>query len=194
MNPSPATVPAPQQAVYKLLKPQTKRTKLTYDQLNILQSYFNIHSAPSEHEIVEISEQTGLQEKTVKNWFRNKAYKERQRDPNSPYNFSNPPSTSINMEEWEKTGRVEVRVNSEAGDDLRKTRMEKINDKEKENNKEAQIDNGKVDKSDVKVEQLSKPAKGKFFRPVSLTFNSMCFWNALTARHIHSRVSSHFPK
>ncbi|CAD7001888.1 unnamed protein product [Ceratitis capitata] len=46
--------------------------------------------------------------KVVKHWFRNTLFKERQRNKDSPYNFSNPPSTTLNLEEYERTGQAKV--------------------------------------------------------------------------------------
>lgn len=51
-----------------------------------------------------MSEQTGLAAKVIKHWFRNTLFKERQRNKDSPYNFSVPPTTNLNLEEYEKTG------------------------------------------------------------------------------------------
>lgn len=44
----------------------------------------------------------------VKHWFRNTLFKERQRNKDSPYNFNNPPSTTLNLEEYERTGQTKV--------------------------------------------------------------------------------------
>lgn len=44
----------------------------------------------------------------VKHWFRNTLFKERQRNKDSPYNFNNPPSTTLNLEEYERTGNAKV--------------------------------------------------------------------------------------
>lgn len=44
----------------------------------------------------------------VKHWFRNTLFKERQRNKDSPYNFANPPSTTLNLEEYERTGQTKV--------------------------------------------------------------------------------------
>lgn len=44
----------------------------------------------------------------VKHWFRNTLFKERQRNKDSPYNFNNPPSTTLNLEEYERTGQAKV--------------------------------------------------------------------------------------
>ncbi|TNN14249.1 Zinc finger homeobox protein [Schistosoma japonicum] len=84
------------------------RTRLSESQLNILRSYFDISNSPSDEKIHEICDKTGLQEKVVKHWFRNTLFKERQKNKDNPYNFSIPPSTSLNLEEYEKTGRIEV--------------------------------------------------------------------------------------
>eukprot|EP00096_Caligus_rogercresseyi_P009906 TRINITY_DN3466_c0_g7_i1.p1 TRINITY_DN3466_c0_g7~~TRINITY_DN3466_c0_g7_i1.p1 ORF type:complete len:1033 (-),score=283.55 TRINITY_DN3466_c0_g7_i1:1612-4485(-) len=55
-----------------------------------------------------MSQQTGLPPKVIKHWFRNTLFKERQRNKDSPYNFNNPPSTLLNLEEYEKTGESKV--------------------------------------------------------------------------------------
>ena len=52
--------------------------------------------------------QTGLPLKVIKHWFRNTLFKERQKNKDSPYNFNNPPSTKLNLEEYEKTGEPKV--------------------------------------------------------------------------------------
>lgn len=44
----------------------------------------------------------------MKHWFRNTLFKERQRNKDSPYNFNNPPSTTLNLEEYERTGQAKV--------------------------------------------------------------------------------------
>ncbi|CAH8870149.1 unnamed protein product [Trichobilharzia szidati] len=84
------------------------RTRLSETQLSILRSYFDISNSPSDEKIREICVKTGLQEKVVKHWFRNTLFKERQKNKDNPYNFAIPPSTSLNLEEYEKTGRIEV--------------------------------------------------------------------------------------
>ena len=48
--------------------------------------------------------------KVIKHWFRNTLFKERQRNKDSPYNFNNPPSTYLNLEEYEKTGETKVQM------------------------------------------------------------------------------------
>lgn len=44
----------------------------------------------------------------MKHWFRNTLFKERQRNKDSPYNFANPPSTTLNLEEYERTGQTKT--------------------------------------------------------------------------------------
>lgn len=61
-------------------------------------------------QIMKMSEQTGLPPKVIKHWFRNTLFKERQRNKDSPYNFSVPPSTQLNLEEYEKTGTWKLPV------------------------------------------------------------------------------------
>ncbi|KAL3307839.1 Zinc finger homeobox protein 3, partial [Cichlidogyrus casuarinus] len=85
------------------------RTRLTSTQLSILRSYFDINNSPTEDKLVEICSKTGLQEKVVKHWFRNTLFKERQKNKDNPYNFSVPPSTSIDLEMYEKTGKIQVK-------------------------------------------------------------------------------------
>lgn len=55
-----------------------------------------------------MASQSGLPPKVIKHWFRNTLFKERQRNKDSPYNFNNPPSTTLNLEEYEKTGEAKV--------------------------------------------------------------------------------------
>ena len=89
---------------------QTKRarTRITDDQLKILRSNFDINNSPTEEMITTMAAQTGLPPKVIKHWFRNTLFKERQRNKDSPYNFNNPPSTMLNLEEYEKTGEPKV--------------------------------------------------------------------------------------
>ena len=57
--------------------------------------------------------------KVIKDCFRNTLFKERQRNKDSPYNFSNPPSsiTKIDLEEYQKTGTIIKKSNhSDASD------------------------------------------------------------------------------
>jgi hypothetical protein len=55
-----------------------------------------------------MSQKTQLTNKVIKHWFRNTLFKERQRNKDSPYNFSNPPSTlnKIDLDEYQKTGTI----------------------------------------------------------------------------------------
>ena len=89
---------------------QTKRarTRITDDQLKILRSNFDINNSPTEEQIVNMAAQTGLPPKVIKHWFRNTLFKERQKNKDSPYNFNNPPSTMLNLEEYERTGEPKV--------------------------------------------------------------------------------------
>ncbi|XP_066876342.1 zinc finger homeobox protein 3 isoform X2 [Kogia breviceps] len=80
-----------------LLQQQNKRprTRITDDQLRVLRQYFDINNSPSEEQIKEMADKSGLPQKVIKHWFRNTLFKERQRNKDSPYNFSNPPITSL---------------------------------------------------------------------------------------------------
>uniref|UniRef100_A0A670ZA36 Zinc finger homeobox protein 3 n=1 Tax=Pseudonaja textilis TaxID=8673 RepID=A0A670ZA36_PSETE len=71
------------------------RTRITDDQLRVLRQYFDINNSPGEEQIKEMAEKSGLPQKVIKHWFRNTLFKERQRNKDSPYNFSNPPITSL---------------------------------------------------------------------------------------------------
>merc|ERR1712020_456422 len=86
------------------------RTRITDDQLKVLRSNFDINNSPTEGAINTMAQQTGLPPKVIKHWFRNTLFKERQRNKDSPYNFNNPPSTMLNLEEYEKTGESKVIV------------------------------------------------------------------------------------
>ena len=84
------------------------RTRITDDQLKVLRSNFDINNSPAEEQLTNMSAQTGLPLKVIKHWFRNTLFKERQKNKDSPYNFNNPPSTKLNLEEYEKTGESKV--------------------------------------------------------------------------------------
>ncbi|KAK7078114.1 hypothetical protein SK128_023697, partial [Halocaridina rubra] len=84
------------------------RTRITDEQLKILRAHFDINNSPTEEQINEMAKQSGLPPKVIKHWFRNTLFKERQRSKDSPYNFSIPPSTTLNLEEYEKTGEAKV--------------------------------------------------------------------------------------
>ncbi|KAI4458158.1 zinc finger homeobox protein [Holotrichia oblita] len=97
-----------QAAVNAAANQKRARTRITDDQLKILRSHFDINNSPSEEQILEMASQSGLPPKVIKHWFRNTLFKERQRNKDSPYNFNNPPSTTLNLEEYEKTGEAKV--------------------------------------------------------------------------------------
>ena len=84
------------------------RTRISDDQLKILRANFDINNSPTEDTLNKMSAQTGLPLKVIKHWFRNTLFKERQKNKDSPYNFNNPPSTKLNLEEYEKTGEPQV--------------------------------------------------------------------------------------
>ncbi|KAJ1137187.1 hypothetical protein NDU88_003600 [Pleurodeles waltl] len=83
---------------------RSPRTRITPEQLKVLWNYFDINNLPSEEKILQMSEHTGLAAKVVKHWFRNRLFKERQQDKDSPYNFSTPPSSSTALPESEEAG------------------------------------------------------------------------------------------
>lgn len=93
------------------------RTRISDEQLKILRAHFDINNSPSEEQIIAMSDQSGLPQKVIKHWFRNTLFKERQRNKDSPYNFNNPPSTQLNLEEYEKTGKVNTENKDDADDD-----------------------------------------------------------------------------
>ncbi|XP_014680850.1 PREDICTED: zinc finger homeobox protein 4-like, partial [Priapulus caudatus] len=84
------------------------RTRINDEQLKVLRAHFDINNSPSEEQIIGMSEKTALPPKVIKHWFRNTLFKERQRNKDSPYNFNNPPSTTLNLEEYERTGDINV--------------------------------------------------------------------------------------
>ncbi|MGH0154158.1 UNVERIFIED_CONTAM: hypothetical protein FKN15_027387 [Acipenser sinensis] len=71
------------------------RTRITDDQLRVLRQYFDINNSPNEDQIKEMADKSGLPQKVIKHWFRNTLFKERQRNKDSPYNFNNPPVTTL---------------------------------------------------------------------------------------------------
>ncbi|KAJ8252712.1 hypothetical protein COCON_G00220240 [Conger conger] len=71
------------------------RTRITDDQLRVLRQYFDINNSPNEEQIKEMADKSGLPQKVIKHWFRNTLFKERQRNKDSPYNFNNPPITTL---------------------------------------------------------------------------------------------------
>lgn len=80
-----------------MLQQQNKRprTRITDDQLRVLRQYFDINNSPNEEQIKEMADKSGLPQKVIKHWFRNTLFKERQRNKDSPYNFNNPPTTTL---------------------------------------------------------------------------------------------------
>ncbi|CAO4359977.1 unnamed protein product [Caenorhabditis nigoni] len=115
MNPAAAAAAAAAAANVGNSSTQKRaRTRITDDQLKVLRQYFNINNSPSEAQIKEMSQKSGLPEKVIKHWFRNTLFKERQRDKDSPYNFSIPPQMGIDLDVYEKTGETKVHsLNSE---------------------------------------------------------------------------------
>ncbi|XP_043069528.1 zinc finger protein 2 isoform X3 [Drosophila bipectinata] len=115
INPMPTRTQT-QQVNSQLASNQKRaRTRITDDQLKILRAHFDINNSPSEESIVEMSQKSNLPMKVVKHWFRNTLFKERQRNKDSPYNFNNPPSTTLNLEEYERTGHAKVTNLSDIG-------------------------------------------------------------------------------
>lgn len=109
MNPAAAAAAAAAAANAANNSPAKRaRTRITDDQLKVLRQYFNINNSPSESQIKEMSHKSGLPEKVIKHWFRNTLFKERQRDKDSPYNFSIPPQMGIDLDVYEKTGETKV--------------------------------------------------------------------------------------
>ena len=123
------------------------RTRITDDQLKVLRANFDINNSPADEQINLLVAQTGLPPKVIKHWYRNTLFKERQRNKDSPYNFNNPPSTVLNIEEYEKTGepkviqlsaedRNENSVNNKEIIKLEDDETAEERDENKENNKE----------------------------------------------------------
>ena len=120
-TPSPMSTPDPnffatqqklmqqqQQQLNAAQQQKRARTRISDEQLKVLRQYFDINNSPTEEQLLEMSEKSGLPMKVIKHWFRNTLFKERQRNKDSPYNFNNPPSTFLNLEEYEKTGETKV--------------------------------------------------------------------------------------
>ena len=85
-----------------------------------------------------MAQQTGLPPKVIKHWFRNTLFKERQKNKDSPYNFNNPPSTMINLEEYEKTGEAKVNpIEKQA--EATNNGLEAFNDKPEEKDESPEI-------------------------------------------------------
>uniref|UniRef100_A0A914HFL1 Zinc finger homeobox protein 3 n=1 Tax=Globodera rostochiensis TaxID=31243 RepID=A0A914HFL1_GLORO len=98
-NGSNAPSPSPQKRA---------RTRIADEQVKILRQYFDINNSPSEEQIKEMAQKAQLPEKVIKHWFRNTLFKERQRDKDSPYNFSNPPSMGIDLATYHRTGEARI--------------------------------------------------------------------------------------
>ncbi|OAF69732.1 hypothetical protein A3Q56_02511 [Intoshia linei] len=95
------------------------RTRINEYQLSILRHNFMVSNSPSIEQIERIAARTELPIRVVKHWFRNTLFKERQRNKESPYNFSNPPSTHIDIAQYEKTGKiVEVKNKAESENEI----------------------------------------------------------------------------
>jgi len=100
------------------------RTRISDDQLKILRQYFDINNSPTEEALQEMAAKSQLPLKVIKHWFRNTLFKERQRNKDSPYNFNNPPSTYLNLEEYEKTGETKVQLIDENKNEQLNTKEE----------------------------------------------------------------------
>ncbi|XP_053175213.1 zinc finger homeobox protein 3-like [Scomber japonicus] len=97
-QPSPSqTGQQPQVSPTILEQSQCKRTRtrISEEQLTVLRKHFDINTLPGDDEINEMSALSGLPHKVIKHWFRNTLFKERQRDKDSPYNFNNPPTITL---------------------------------------------------------------------------------------------------
>uniref|UniRef100_A0A915M1S9 Homeobox domain-containing protein n=1 Tax=Meloidogyne javanica TaxID=6303 RepID=A0A915M1S9_MELJA len=98
-------------------EPRAKKQK-TELEINLLQHSKNepeqelvmimLRFYASEEQIKEMAQRTNLAEKVIKHWFRNTLFKERQRDKDSPYNFSIPPQMSIDLATYHKTGEAKI--------------------------------------------------------------------------------------
>ena len=91
-----------------------QRTRITDEQLTILREHFDCNHSPSDEELTLIGRKTTLTSKVIKHWFRNTLFKERQRNKDSPYNFSNPPTTlnQFDLDEYHKTGTIVAKASS----------------------------------------------------------------------------------
>ncbi|XP_062593026.1 zinc finger homeobox protein 4-like [Saccostrea cucullata] len=107
------------------LNQKRARTRINDEQLKILRAHFDINNSPSEEQINAMSEQSGLPQKVIKHWFRNTLFKERQRNKDSPYNFNNPPMTTLDLEEYEKTGKIPQTIEEKSQEVTSKPIIEK---------------------------------------------------------------------
>ena len=90
--------------------PKSARTRINDEQLAVLRAHFDINNSPSEEQIHAMSDRTRLPPKVIKHWFRNTLFKERQRNKDSPYNFSVPPATTLNIDDYERTAPTAKRT------------------------------------------------------------------------------------
>lgn len=107
-----ASATAPQSQLSSAAGQKSARTRISEQQLQILRANFDINNSPTEEQIQEMSEKTGLVTKVIKHWFRNTLFKERQRNKDSPYNFNNPPATTLNLEDYERSQAMLVKKES----------------------------------------------------------------------------------
>ncbi|KAF7491810.1 Zinc finger protein 2 [Sarcoptes scabiei] len=107
-NPSSNAVAVAAASAAAAQQQKRARTRISDEQLKVLRQYFDINNSPTEEQLIEMSQKSGLPMKVIKHWFRNTLFKERQRNKDSPYNFNNPPSTYLNLDEYEKTGEAKV--------------------------------------------------------------------------------------
>lgn len=124
---------------------QTKRarTRISDEQLKVLRQYFDINNSPTEEQLIEMSQKSGLPMKVIKHWFRNTLFKERQRNKDSPYNFNNPPSTFLNLDEYEKTGEAKVFTLDDLknkSDNVDESKDKNLISKEKPNDSESECE------------------------------------------------------
>ena len=84
--------------------------RITDDQLKVLQSNFDINNSPTKEQIHTMARQTGLPPKIIKYWFRYTLFIESQKNKDSPYNFSNPPSNNPTSELNEESNTDDMEV------------------------------------------------------------------------------------
>lgn len=148
------------------------RTRITDDQLKILRSHFDINNSPSEESIMEMSNRAKLPMKVVKHWFRNTLFKERQKNKDSPYNFNNPPSTTLNLEEYERTGQAKTSAQKdtlEHGSLTTNAQLDKQMEISTIRSDDKINDNDKFSSVDEKSQQSNK----SFYNPQQMSENEM---------------------
>ena len=177
------------------------RTRITDDQLKILRSNFDINNSPSEEQTNEMAAQTGLPPKVIKHWFRNTLFKERQKNKDSPYNFNNPPSTVLNLEEYEKSGVSEVihlnqEEQQEYSEDPAKTKeLVKSEERAKPDEPNQPIE-GKDAESEQEEEKDTTPTeaeKMEEIRRLQLQLGLNVAVSVDSSRHLSSPFDSMFP-